>query len=73
MISTIVEISFLDFIILGKLFMSDIQKDIMTGTIFLSGVFGFVSGEFVISSALFATATVATHVNFNSKASKNDQ
>ena len=47
--------------------MSDIQKDIMTGTIFLTGLLGFVSGEFVISSALFATATVASHVNLNRK------
>lgn len=53
--------------------MSDLQKDIITGTIFLIGLLGFVSGEFIISSALFATATIASNVNLNSKLGKDGQ
>jgi len=42
-------------------------KDILTGTVFATGLLGFVSGEFIISSALFATAAIASNVNRNRK------
>ncbi len=42
--------------------MSDLYKDIFVGIMFLTGVFGFVSGEFIISSTLFAMATLASNV-----------
>ncbi|MGZ5056480.1 MAG: hypothetical protein ACXWAT_16270 [Methylobacter sp.] len=32
--------------------MSDFYKDILTGTIFITGLLGFVSGEYITSSAL---------------------
>lgn len=47
--------------------MNDFYKDILTGTVFVTGLLGFVSGEFIISSALFATATIASNVNLNNK------
>ena len=50
--------------------MSDIYKDILTGVVFIIGIFGFLSGEFIISSALFASATVASNININRKLSK---
>ncbi len=50
--------------------MSDFQKDILTGIMFLTGLFGFMSGEFIISSAIFASAAIASNVNLNSKLSK---
>ncbi|MDO8938673.1 MAG: hypothetical protein Q7U98_05910 [Methylicorpusculum sp.] len=50
--------------------MSDFYQDVLTGAVFVSGLIGFVSGEFVISSALFATATIASNVNMNRKLSK---
>ncbi len=53
--------------------MNDLQKDILTGTIFIIGLLGFISGEFIISSALFAAAAIASNVNVNRKRSKAGQ
>jgi len=47
--------------------MSDFQKDILTGTVFITGLLGFISGEFIISSTLFASAAIASNVNLNRK------
>jgi CheY-specific phosphatase CheX len=47
--------------------MNDLQKDILNGLAFMTGVIGFMSGEFIISSALFAATTVASNVNMNRK------
>ena len=47
--------------------MKDLYKDILTGLVFMIGLLGFLSGEFIISSALFATAAIASNVNINSK------
>lgn len=53
--------------------MNDFYKDILTGTVFVTGLLGFVSGEFIISSTLFATAAIASNVNLNSKRGKAGQ
>jgi hypothetical protein len=53
--------------------MSDFYKDILTGMIFLTGLLGFLSGEYIISSALFATATIASNVNQNRKRSNTEE
>ncbi len=50
--------------------MSDFYKDILTGVVFITGLFGFISGEFIISSALFATAAVASNISINRRLSK---
>ena len=50
--------------------MNDFSKDALTALVFFVGLFGFVSGEFIISSALFATAAIASNVNVNSKRRK---
>jgi CheY-specific phosphatase CheX len=47
--------------------MNDLQKDILNGLAIMVGVIGFMSGEFIISSALFAGTTVASNVNMNRK------
>jgi hypothetical protein len=47
--------------------MNNFYRDILTGTVFITGLLGFVSGEFIISSALFATAAIASNVNVNRK------
>jgi hypothetical protein len=47
--------------------MNDLYKDILTGAVFLTGLIGFISGEFIISSTLFATAAIASNVNLNRK------
>ena len=53
--------------------MNDFQKDILTGTVFIIGLLGFISGEFIISSALFALAAIASNVNVNRKRAKSSQ
>lgn len=53
--------------------MNNFYRDILTGTVFITGLLGFVSGEFIISSALFATAAIASNVNVNRKRGKAGQ
>ncbi|MFI3185858.1 MAG: hypothetical protein QX198_07745 [Methylococcaceae bacterium] len=53
--------------------MNDLQKDILTGTVFIIGLLGFISGEFIISSTLFASAAIASNVNVNRKRVKTGQ
>jgi CheY-specific phosphatase CheX len=47
--------------------MTDFQKDLMNGLAFITGIIGFMSGEFIISSALFAATAVASNININRK------
>ena len=51
--------------------MNNFYKDILTGAVFVSGLICFISGEFIISSTLFATAAVASNVNLNRKQGDN--
>jgi hypothetical protein len=53
--------------------MSDFHKDILTGALFMTGLLGFISGEFTISSALFGTAAIASNVNTYRKKAKSGQ
>lgn len=53
--------------------MNDFQKDILTGTVFIIGLLGFIFGEFIISSTLFASAAIASNVNVNRKRGKAGQ
>jgi hypothetical protein len=53
--------------------MNDFYKDILTGTVFITGLLGFLSGEFIISSALFATSAIASNINLNRKRDKAGQ
>lgn len=45
--------------------MNNLHKDILTGTMFVIGLVGFLSGEFIISSTLFATAAIASNINWD--------
>lgn len=40
-------------------------QDIATGLFFVTGVFGFVSGAFVVSTALFGAATVMSNLQLS--------
>lgn len=42
--------------------MTDFHKDIYIGALFLMGLFGFMLGEFIISSALFAIAAISSNI-----------
>lgn len=43
------------------------NKDILMGSLFLGGIFSFLSGTFVIASALFATVAVFNNVLVDSR------
>ncbi len=49
--------------------MNDFYKDIFIGAVFVLGLIGFISGEFVISSTLFAAVVISSNVNSNRKQS----
>jgi CheY-specific phosphatase CheX len=53
--------------------MNDFYKDVLIGILFITGLIGFISGEFIISSTLFAAAAIASIVNFNRKQVKSGQ
>jgi len=53
--------------------MSELYKDILIGAVFVTGLLGFISGEFIVSSALFATAAIASNINLNRKRGKAGQ
>ncbi|SMG65582.1 hypothetical protein BMETH_359799218688, partial [methanotrophic bacterial endosymbiont of Bathymodiolus sp.] len=40
--------------------MTNLNKDITTATLFIAGLWGFISGQFIISTVLFASTTVLT-------------
>ncbi len=45
---------------------NNLYRDIVTGLFFTTGVFGFMSGEFIISTMLFGAATISSNLDFNS-------
>jgi hypothetical protein len=47
--------------------MNNLYADVVIAALFVLGLIGFISGEFIISSALFAVATIASNINMNRK------
>jgi hypothetical protein len=45
--------------------MNTLYRDILIGLIFVVGIIGFISGEFVISTVLFASAAILSNVYLN--------
>ncbi len=43
----------------------NLYRDICTGLFFTTGVFGFMSGDFISSTLLFGVATVASNIDFS--------
>jgi len=44
---------------------NNLYRDIVTGLFFTTGVFGFMSGEFIISTMLFGAATISSNIDFS--------
>ena len=42
--------------------MNDLHKDILVGTLFISGILSFISGLFVLSAVIFATASMFSNI-----------
>jgi hypothetical protein len=53
--------------------MTDLQKDILNGLAFITGVVGFLFGEFIISSTLFAGTAIASNININRKINRENR
>jgi hypothetical protein len=49
--------------------MNDFRRDVLLGLMFISGIFGFISGEFVISTILFASAAIYSNIAIREKTS----
>jgi predicted ATP-grasp superfamily ATP-dependent carboligase len=45
--------------------MSNLSKDILIAALILIGITGFISGEFIISSAIFALAVIGSNIKTN--------
>ncbi|MBD9358208.1 MULTISPECIES: hypothetical protein [Methylomonas] len=43
---------------------NNLYRDVLTGLFFTTGVFGFMSGEFIISTMLFGAATISSNLDF---------
>jgi len=50
--------------------MTTFKKDILVVIVFMTGLYGFLSGEFIISSTLFAIAAIASNINGHTKVEK---
>ncbi len=48
----------------------DMTKDTIMSILFIAGIFGFISGEFILSTLLFATAAISSNIASGSKRSK---
>ena len=44
---------------------SNKYRDITTGLLFVTGVFGFVSGAFIASTTLFCAASLISNLDFS--------
>jgi CheY-specific phosphatase CheX len=53
--------------------MNDIGKDIAIAILVIIGLVGFISGEFIISSTLFAVTTIVSHLKVNRQRAKDGQ
>ncbi len=47
---------------LKVLTMNDFKKDIIMGLIFITGIYGFISGEFILSTILFAVVAIYSNI-----------
>ncbi|MBL1264784.1 hypothetical protein [Candidatus Methylomicrobium oryzae] len=48
--------------------MSNAKRDIIIGLMFISGIAGFISGEFIFSNVFFASAAIYTNMFLNRRA-----
>ena len=46
--------------------MADLNRDITNGVLLIAGVWGFISGQFIMSAVLFAGAAVVSHIRTKS-------
>ena len=42
--------------------MADLNKDIVIGTFFIAGIWGFISGAFIVSTVLMGAAAMFSNI-----------
>ncbi len=42
--------------------MNELTKDILIGLLFIAGICSFISGQFIISTVLFASAAIFSNI-----------
>jgi hypothetical protein len=47
--------------------MTNLQKDILVGLLFIAGIFGFISGEFIVSAVIFAASALLSNVHLTGR------
>ena len=47
--------------------MTDFQKDIFVGLLFTTGIFGFISGAFIVSAVVFAVSAMFSNIPLTSR------
>jgi len=47
--------------------MTDLQKDILVGLLFVTGIFGFISGAFIVSAVIFAVSAIFSNVHLTNR------
>lgn len=53
--------------------MNELIRDFIIAILFIGGLIGFISGEFILSSALFAVTAIASYIRVTNKTSNNIQ
>ena len=49
--------------------MNNFNKDIIIGLMFIAGIWSFISGQFIISTVLFAAAAIYSNIVMRAKQS----
>jgi hypothetical protein len=47
--------------------MNNVNKDIIIGLMFIAGIWSFISGQFIISTVLFAGAAIYSNIVMRAK------
>ncbi|MDP3388959.1 MAG: hypothetical protein Q8Q40_03570 [Methylococcaceae bacterium] len=47
--------------------MNDFSKDILIGILFVGGMWSFISGQFIFSTVLFASAAIYSNIAMRTK------
>lgn len=45
--------------------MNTFYRDVLIGLMFIVGIVGFISGEFIVSTVLFASAAIFSNIHLN--------
>ena len=47
--------------------MTDLQKDILVGLLFITGLYGFISGAFIVSATAFAASAIISNIHLSGR------